>query len=125
MKNVKFRGKKTNSAVKFCGSIPRQKPKFRGSARNSTGRGKLWALLISVFVWLLYIFFILTDCLLIFVVISYDCRQQRTYSEKHSGFPLILDGFYAFLGFYKRNGFILWRLNPEKLPNMPMSTAIL
>jgi len=37
MKNVKFRG------------IPRQKPKFRGSARNSAGRGKLWALLITLY----------------------------------------------------------------------------
>src|SRR6218665_13384 len=36
MKNVKFRGKKTNSAVQILG-----KPKFRSSARNSAGRGKL------------------------------------------------------------------------------------
>jgi len=38
MKNVKFHGiprKKKNSAVKFRGSIPRQKPKFRGSATMS------------------------------------------------------------------------------------------
>jgi len=51
MKNVKFRGistaKKTNSAVNSAAQIPRKKPKFRGSARNSAGRRKLWALLIS------------------------------------------------------------------------------
>jgi len=47
MKNVKFRGRKMNSAVKFRSSIPRQKPKFRGSARNSAGRGKLWALIFT------------------------------------------------------------------------------
>src|SRR6218665_2657804 len=40
-----FSVKKTNSTVKFCGSIPRQKPKFCGWARNSTARGKLSALL--------------------------------------------------------------------------------
>jgi len=28
MKNVKLRGQKMNSAVKFRGKIPRQKPKF-------------------------------------------------------------------------------------------------
>src|SRR6218665_1077511 len=48
MKNVKFHGKKTNSAVNFAAQIPREKPKFRGSARNSAARGKLWALVISV-----------------------------------------------------------------------------
>src|SRR6218665_1588632 len=37
-----FRGKKTSSAVKFRDSIPQQKPKFRGSTRNSADRGKLW-----------------------------------------------------------------------------------
>src|SRR6218665_451368 len=36
---MSFRGKNTNSAVNSAG-----KPKFRGSARNSTGCGKLWAL---------------------------------------------------------------------------------
>ena len=30
MKNVKFRGKKTNSAANSVAQIPRQKPKFRG-----------------------------------------------------------------------------------------------
>lgn len=30
-----FRGKKMNFTVKFRGSIPQQKPKFRGTARNS------------------------------------------------------------------------------------------
>ena len=49
MKNVKFRGKKMNSAAKFRDSIPWQKPKFRGAARNSAGRGKLCAL----HIWLL------------------------------------------------------------------------
>jgi len=39
MKNVKFRGKRTNSAAQ----IP-QKNQF---PRHSSGRGKLWALLIS------------------------------------------------------------------------------
>src|SRR6218665_2702143 len=47
MKNVKFRGKKKNSAVNSAAQIPQQKPKFRGSARNSAARGKLWALLIT------------------------------------------------------------------------------
>jgi len=41
MKNVKFRGKKTNSVVKFRGEIPRQNPNF-------VGRGKLWALIIML-----------------------------------------------------------------------------
>src|SRR6218665_2569774 len=35
-----------NFTVKFRGSIPQQKPKFRGTARNSTVCGKLWALVI-------------------------------------------------------------------------------
>jgi len=46
MKNVKFRGIPWQTD-EFCGKIPRQKPKFRGLARNSAGRGKLWALLIT------------------------------------------------------------------------------
>src|SRR6218665_3531516 len=48
MKNIKFRGipqqkdeiPRLNSAAKFRGHT------FRGSARNSAGRGKLWALVI-------------------------------------------------------------------------------
>src|SRR6218665_2897437 len=47
MKNVKFRGEKTNSVSQFRGPIPRSNPKFRASPRNSAGRGKLWALQIS------------------------------------------------------------------------------
>src|SRR6218665_1925733 len=50
MKNVKFRGmprKKNNPAVNSADQIPREKPKFRGSARNSAARGKLWALIIN------------------------------------------------------------------------------
>ena len=47
MKNVKFRGKKTNSAVNSVAQILRQKPKFRGSARNYAARGKLWALMMT------------------------------------------------------------------------------
>ena len=46
MKNVKFRGKKKNSAVNSAAQIPRGKPKFRGSAQNSAARGKLWALIV-------------------------------------------------------------------------------
>jgi len=37
MKNVKFRGKKTNSAVNSAAQIPRQKPKFRGIPRATVG----------------------------------------------------------------------------------------
>ena len=52
MKNVKFRGilrEKTNSAViPRLNSAAKQKPKFRGSARNSADRGKLWALVITI-----------------------------------------------------------------------------
>src|SRR6218665_374868 len=48
MKNVKFRGI-PRQKDEFCGisaaQIPRQKPKFRGSAQNFACRGKLWALL--------------------------------------------------------------------------------
>ena len=59
MKNIKFRGVfrgKTNSVgkipwLKFRGKNPKfrgkKKPKFRGPARNSAARGKLWALLMS------------------------------------------------------------------------------
>ena len=56
MKNVKFRGKKTNSAVKKKNSAAKDefRGKFRGSnsaektkiPRYSVYRGKLWALLI-------------------------------------------------------------------------------
>jgi len=46
MKNIQFRGKKDE----FRGSIPRQKHKFCGSAQNSAGRGKLWALVIMHFI---------------------------------------------------------------------------
>src|SRR6218665_3056096 len=34
MKNVKFRGKKTNSAENSAAQIPRQKPKFRGPRKT-------------------------------------------------------------------------------------------
>ena len=50
MKNVKFRGiprQKDEFRGKFRGSNSAEKPKFRGSARNSAARGKLWALHIS------------------------------------------------------------------------------
>ena len=50
MKNVKFRSIKTNSAVNSAAQIPWKKPKFRGSARNSAARGKLWALVITLHV---------------------------------------------------------------------------
>ena len=46
MKNVKFRGI-PRQKDKFRGKIPRQKSEFRSSARNSAGRGKLWALIIT------------------------------------------------------------------------------
>ena len=50
MKNVKFRGT-PRQKDEFRGEIQRwnsaEKPKFCGSARNSVGRGKLWALIIS------------------------------------------------------------------------------
>src|SRR6218665_1093306 len=45
MKNVKFRGKKTNTAENSAAQIPREKPKFR---RNFGGRGKLSALHIHI-----------------------------------------------------------------------------
>ena len=38
MKNVKFGGIPQNKD-EFCGSIPKVKPKFRGSARNSATLG--------------------------------------------------------------------------------------
>ena len=57
MENVKFRGisrKKDefrgNSAENSAAQIPRENPKFRGSARNSAGRGKLWALQITIII---------------------------------------------------------------------------
>ena len=45
MKNVKFRGKKANSAEKFRGSNFAVKTQI---PRNSVGRGKLWALLMML-----------------------------------------------------------------------------
>jgi len=45
MKNVKFRGKKTNSAVKnSAAQIPRKNSK----SAEFRGRGKLWALVVTL-----------------------------------------------------------------------------
>ena len=51
MKNVKiprYSAVMTNSAVNSAAQIPRIKPKFSGSARNSAGLGKLGALAITL-----------------------------------------------------------------------------
>src|SRR6218665_1248863 len=45
MKNVKFRGFPRKKQLPRLNSA--EKPKFRGSARNPAGHGKLWALVIS------------------------------------------------------------------------------
>src|SRR6218665_3508637 len=71
MKNVKFRGfprKKTNSAVNSAAQLPRQKPKFRGSAPKSAARGKRWALVMVMMILTMKVMMMLRMMMMMMVV---------------------------------------------------------
>ena|SRR6218665_492335 len=107
MKNVKFRGirrKKTNSAVNSADQNPR-KTKFRGSARNSAARGKLWALLIYDYNLSIFLVQHAYTSIVCHMITSSLTRVKTTYIENSLAYWILCNDVVSFVPLGRALGF--------------------